>query len=306
MTAPLILQIQADALNSESSVTDALRKAKVACVKLGLTEFEKWIDSELNGYKSMDNFPGYRKLSGEPEGYNPYWGWQPIIFKNSQQKSNWSIAPIGMSIGAIEHDIRHATGTGAFSFPYPPEIEQDLRDNVNHGTQFRIKLSVAHCGGIIHAVRDVLLKWTLDMEAQGITGDGLMFSHEDKEKSESITKHTVNTINIHQVGAFALSAEHSVLHGSVEANTGTSLAQPTLELVRQIEALLPVSQLPAGINGETQAALGELKKAASEPHPDNGLLRTGLESLKRILAPAGETLLKLAVDAAITKLLNPH
>jgi hypothetical protein len=95
------------------------------------------------------------------------------------------------------------------------------------------------------------------------------------------------------------------MQGSVEATTTTTHSQSTLDLVQQVEALLPASQLPVEIQGETQAALSDLKREATAPRPDNGRLRKGLESLKRVLAPAGETLLKIAVDAAVSKLLTP-
>jgi hypothetical protein len=72
MTTPLIVQIQETALDSKSSVTDALRKAKIACVKLGLTEFGNWVDLELNGYigKNVDELPEYRKLHGIPKAFD--------------------------------------------------------------------------------------------------------------------------------------------------------------------------------------------------------------------------------------------
>ncbi len=59
MSTPLILQIQQAAPDSKSSVTDALRRAKIACVKLELTEFGNWVDLELNGYmdKKVEETP---------------------------------------------------------------------------------------------------------------------------------------------------------------------------------------------------------------------------------------------------------
>jgi hypothetical protein len=305
MTLPLILQIQEAALDGASSITDALRKAKVSCLKLGISnsDFGKWIDRELNGYTTLEDLPDYRKLSGQPEGYNPYHGWQPVIFHSSQQKDNWSYAPIGMTISAIEDSIRRPQSTGTFSFPYPQEVEQDLRDSVNHGTQFRIALDRAHCGNIVHSVRNILLEWTVEMEKKGVLGENLMFSADEMGKSASVAAQTVNHINIGQVGSFVQHAAQSVVQGSVEATT-TTLSQSTLDLVQQVEALLPASNLSAPIQGETLAALGELKEAASAQHPESGRLRKGLESLKRVLAPAGETLLKMAVDTAVTKLLQ--
>ncbi len=103
MPAPLILQIQQAAIDGYASVTEALRKAKVACTKLGLTEFGSWVDLELNGYmgKATEELPSYRILHGIPEGYNPVRGWQPIIFESAQTKTQLSSAPLAMSIPAI-------------------------------------------------------------------------------------------------------------------------------------------------------------------------------------------------------------
>ena len=82
MTLPLILQIQAEAMESKASLTDALSKAKIACVKLGLDDFGRWVDAELNGYReaTKDEIPSYRVIFGRPERNNPYRGWQTLQF----------------------------------------------------------------------------------------------------------------------------------------------------------------------------------------------------------------------------------
>jgi hypothetical protein len=210
-----------------------------------------------------------------------------------------------MTIPAIEESLRDAKGDGSFSFSYGAEMEALLSNSLNVGdTRVRIKLSAHQVHDILHAVRTILLEWTLKLEKQGVLGENLMFSPEEKRKSEAVTTSAVNSIHINQVGAFAFNADHSLVQGSVEATT--TLSQSTLDLVRQVEALLPASNLTVAIQGATQAALAELKQEASAAIPDSGRLRKGLESLKRVLAPAGETLLKLAVDAAVTKLLTPH
>lgn len=68
-----------------------LRKAKIASTKLGLTDFEKWLELELNGYMEMSvsELPAYHVLYGVPQAYSPYQGWKPIIFSgdlNSELK----------------------------------------------------------------------------------------------------------------------------------------------------------------------------------------------------------------------------
>src|ERR1700744_3472792 len=104
MTLPLILQIQQDLISSAGSATDALRKAKIACFKLRLMDFGKWINDELDGDmdKGIDELPVYRILYGTPEAFNPYHGWQPIGFQSSETKTNLSTAAIGLPISTIE------------------------------------------------------------------------------------------------------------------------------------------------------------------------------------------------------------
>jgi hypothetical protein len=219
----------------------------------------------------------------------------------------WSSAPINMTIPAIEESLKNAKGNGSFEFLYPAELEAVLSNSLNlKNVRLHIKLNVHQIVDILHAVRNILLEWTLNMEKQGVLGENLMFSPEDKKKSEAVTAQTINHFSIGQVGSFVQSAKGSFVQGSVEATTTTTLSQSTLELVQQIDALLPASNLPAEIHAEAQAALGELKQAATASQPDRGRLQKGLETLKRALAPAGETLLKLAVDAAVAKLLNQH
>ena len=305
MTTPLILQIQEAALDSKSSVTDALRKAKIACAKLNLKEFGDWIELELNGYQDqvIGRLPHYRQLYGVPQGYNPVRGWQPIQFLSSEALKSWSFVPVAMTISAIEESLKDAKSDDTLGLPYPAEVAKTLRDNLNIGsTSVRIKLAVHQAADIVHAVRNILLNWTIDMEKQGILGENLIFSEEERKKSASLTAQTVNNINIAQVGAFAISANNSTVEGSV--NSTTTIAHGVRELVQQMEPLVPVAGLPISVRSATESALAELKQAACEPAPDRSRLRQGLESLKRVRAPAGETILKLAVDTAIKSLFG--
>lgn len=246
MTTPLILQIQEAALDSNSSVTDALRKAKIACAKLDLKEFGDWIALELNGYADIPpiDLPHYRKLHGTPQGYNPFHGWQPIRFPDSEQQELWGSAPIGMTISAIEESLRDAKSGGTLGYPYTAELEAILSDSLNlKNIRLRIMLSVAQAADILHAVRNILIEWTIEMEKQGILGENLMFSPEEKKKSEAVTAQTINQFNINQVGNLVQHAEHSVVQGGVDSTIISQ--QGTLDFVKQVEALLPVSNLPA-------------------------------------------------------------
>lgn len=302
MTTPLILQIQEAALDSKSSVTDALRKAKIACVKLELTEFRNWVDLELNGYKKVDELPQYRKLNGVPEAFNQYHGWKPIIFHSFEQQKNWSLAPIGMSIAVLEDSMRDAKSSGVFDMPYPPEIQRQLRESLKLVDDFHIKLHFLDCSNIVHAVRNILLDWTLAMEKQGIRGENLTFSPEERERSATVTAQTINIFHNAKVGSVVQNAENSVVQGGIDSTL--NVETDVRNLVQRVEQLLPAANLEPALKNEVHAALDELQEAANSTSPDSGRLRKGLEYLKRVLAPAGEHALNALVDAAVTKVLG--
>jgi AbiTii len=66
----IIEQIQLDALSKSVSVSDLLRRVKLAAVKLGLGQIEDWVERELNGYKT--EVPDYRVVHGVPMAKHPY------------------------------------------------------------------------------------------------------------------------------------------------------------------------------------------------------------------------------------------
>ena len=48
----IVLDLQQEVISQDCDIVNALRKAHLIAVKLGLEEFDKWICNELNGYKS--------------------------------------------------------------------------------------------------------------------------------------------------------------------------------------------------------------------------------------------------------------
>lgn len=129
-------EILREASDHNSSLASLLRKAKILASKLELHDFIEWIDNELNGYDCLSkDLPDYRKINGDPKAYNPYHGWQSIMFQNSKQREAYSFAPIGQGIGSLEKLILEAddnnTG-GVFSFQYSPEIKQNIIDALDH------------------------------------------------------------------------------------------------------------------------------------------------------------------------------
>ena len=80
---PLVLQLQAEAVDPNVPVSKLLRLAKLIATKLDQKDALVWIDKELDGYMDgvTKDVPEYRMIGGQPKGYNPYHGWQTIQFE---------------------------------------------------------------------------------------------------------------------------------------------------------------------------------------------------------------------------------
>lgn len=110
----LVLELRRDALDKNVSVADLLRKALVVARKLVVKEFEEWIDGELNGYKSGVRPPDYRTLSGSLKILNPYHGWQPLLFEDSEEAERLSKRPTSQSIGQLASMKPSSSSGGTF------------------------------------------------------------------------------------------------------------------------------------------------------------------------------------------------
>jgi len=83
----IIIELQRESLDSNSDIVSLLRKSYLIARKLYLTDFEKWINDELNGYKDQKETPEYRCVLGEVKGWNPYNGWIPVVVNDNTWSS---------------------------------------------------------------------------------------------------------------------------------------------------------------------------------------------------------------------------
>jgi len=181
----LILELQTEAMNSSVHITDLLRKASLAARKLGVTVFYDWCRNELNGYKDNDEIPEYREVTGEIKAYNPYNGWIPVMFEDVNLAKKLRKRKIGQAIGSLIELQR--SESHVLVIPFPPEIEQKYLHTREQHLNFDTKLHIGSniIAGIIDSVRNTILDWALKLEEQGVLGEGVTFSKEEKHKAQS-------------------------------------------------------------------------------------------------------------------------
>jgi hypothetical protein len=65
----LLQEIQKDAVDASVDVSVLLRKCKILATRLKHDKFNKWVESELNGYKTVEELPEYRTFDVHSFGH---------------------------------------------------------------------------------------------------------------------------------------------------------------------------------------------------------------------------------------------
>lgn len=193
----LIVEIQRSCLDESIPVESLLRRVKLAAAKLKLGSLESWVDSELNGYS--ENIPPHRILHGQPAAWNPVRGWIPVQTDSATVADALSTAMVGQGIGGLRDLIASSDG-GLYHFPLPPEIVIQINKGMRFQTS-KMVVQVPRGGivGIVDFVRNMVLDWTIEMERNGVIGEG--FSFDDKEVESA--KAVMTTFNIGKIDNFA-------------------------------------------------------------------------------------------------------
>lgn len=105
----LVLELQAEALDSNVPVADLLRKALVVARKLNIPALQEWCESELKGYSGPGTeVPSYRKMEGRLMAHNPYRGWIPVMFKDPEVAGVLSKRDLGAPVLVMDGHPRNA------------------------------------------------------------------------------------------------------------------------------------------------------------------------------------------------------
>lgn len=189
----LVLELQSDAMSGKVGITDLLRKAFVIAKKLKVREFEAWVTQELDGYGDTpkDEMPLHRIMRGSPMAFNPYHGWQPIFCPTNETQLALSEIANNQSIAEVECLIQSSEPGGWFQVDYPGDVAQELMDNMPVELQPALRFQTPALVKIVEGVRNIVLRWAMKLEEDGILGEGLSFSPGEVAKAEQ-AHYTIN------------------------------------------------------------------------------------------------------------------
>ena len=279
----LVIELQQEALNPSSDLTDLLRKALVVARKLGIKDFQTWTENELNGYPNSKDLPSYRKVRGTSQSLSPYHGWQPITFDNKESEDGWTlwtcIDPISEIIGLLNSK----SDSNTIQVSYSPEASKVLSESIGGKRRVRLLVSTSSLFPILDSIKTIILNWAMKLEEDNILGEGLTFTSHEKEIAQSPTYNITNFY-----GAVSSSQIQQQTSDSSQFLTIEKIdIEPILKFIAEVRDKLSETGITGDIEKEVNAELNTLDSQASSPNPKPSIIRESLSSIRRILEGAG-------------------
>lgn len=290
----VVIELQRDALDKEVSISMLLRKALVVARKLGQSEFLKWIELELNGYGEEDT-PEYRVVRGKVKAWNPYNnGWIPVIIEDSKEAESLSCRPNNQSIAEIEHLVSNSNPNSSLHMPFPNDIERYLCEGADFETNVSLHIDKTALIKTLDAVRNIVLNWSLQLEEDGVLGEGLTFTKTEKEAATHTPQNINNfygAVNSPQIaqGNEQSSQVSSATYGDMKAIS---------EFVDKLQQNLQEITLGSSQKEELTAEIATMKAQVVSPKPKEGIIKECLTSVRTILESAsGSAVGQLLLEA---------
>lgn len=179
--AGLVEEIQTKVLDRTVTAVELLRMVKLAATKLSLDATSDWVDYELKGYPNEVTVPDYREATGEIKVHNPYLGPQsvggdPEFLRKLGKRT----------VRAPMSEVIALTGDGAGQLlsKLPMEVINAInKSNGSPHMDYYVHLPVAFFINMQEQVRNLILEWATNLELQGIIGEGISFTVEEKKRA---------------------------------------------------------------------------------------------------------------------------
>ena len=205
--------------------------------------------------------------------------------------------PFDQPISEIE-DLARSKGDGGFRCSYSGSAEQALMRGMHIPMKPWLLFDKSQARGILDAVRNAVLNWSLELEKKGVHGEGLTFSPQEKAKAAPAGM----TFNI---GTMYQSQIQSSVEGSAvqTLNVNALDIEAVAELLKEIETLVK-REAPAELLLELQADITSIKAQLASPRPKHPVIREGLRSLRAVLEGAGGSLAASGVLTSLSTLIG--
>lgn len=295
----LVLELQSDAQNSDICVSALLRKAYVVARKLKIIEFEKWLNSELNGYEcDPDDVPKYRSKTGALKALNHYRGWIPVYIEDSEMANILLHRKIQDPISNLEDLIKH--DNGHLVLRYPNETNVTLANLVGYQTEFQLFFSKSQMASILDTVRNVVLEWSLKLEEDGILGESMLFTEQEKFVAREQNYNVYN---------FYGNVSHSqIQQGSVNSTQSMNNEDFDINKISELIELLKNNFNSVGCQPDQkdiiQAQIDAIHAQLKSTKPNSSIISEGLKTIRNVLEGVTGSLIASGLVYRIGEILH--
>jgi hypothetical protein len=296
----LVLELQRDALDDAVPVTSLLRKAHVVARKLDVHELEEWTSNELDGYPNRGAIPDYRVVHGEVKAFNPYNGiWMPMVLNDAEEAEQLSKRANNQCVAELEALLTSKDKNGMLHMPFSKAVANNLMSRSNIPVVPTLVVPRTEIVGILDAVRNIILNWSLRLERDGIVGTGMSFS--DKEKR--VAADTVYNVT-HFHGSVSGSQIQQFSQNSSQAQSTSIDVAALTHFVDELRKALPSLGLKTEVRDEALAELDTLAAQAKSPKPKAAVVRESLKTIRNVLEEASGSLIATGLLSLLPKILG--
>ena len=269
----LIIELQRDALNEEISVSSLLRKAFVVAKKLKLQEWEKWINSELNGYYHLaeskqvrpenrwEELPRYRWVTVQWQLRLPSQNLIPLIFKSPQRAEMMSKSPVIELIREIEALLD--TELYAFPMTIPDSLKLALYEECGGNEPRRIVFK-NELHRIQEAVRNTILEWASELDAKSLRGDGLAFFTQEQKTNIKNQKGEIDMKVKGMNSTFGLLNTGDMQVESITINISTLVNSDQCQIAKALQSVTEAVKASQEISSQERTEILERLELLSE------------------------------------------
>lgn len=302
--ASLISDLKMATVDPENRVSDLLRRALLIANKLGLDEFREWTHKELNGYTEEETeagaLPPYRMLRAIVQGFNPHYGWKPIIFETPEAKEAYSKMPIPFGVSRIED-----CGANHIAFEFVEPTYSELRKSVSKSAGFEVDirrfLDGASYRGIVDAVRNQILDWAMNLEEAGVVGEGDTFTSEEKVSAKSSPSfHFEHVANVTVIGDVTDQARVDIEQNAPFSGEQLDSLPRLLDEIELLKDKLGAQDAQLGM---LDTHLREIREEISAAEPDTGKARRSIKSIIKIAEAAAGGIIASGIVTRLSQFL---
>jgi hypothetical protein len=330
----LLRELQRDALDPNVDITTVLRKARVLAARLNNPEFLAWIQFELNGYPDGADLPSYRILDVSScahllMGYQQMPRARVMATQIPEEFRHWATtSKLSGSVSELSSLITGANqNNDGLQCQWPQELAVKFGGS-GYGGGRRVQcigawqeLSVAAVVGIVETVRNRLLEFVLQIEAEAPDA-GEVRPGETPLPQERVTQifHTHISGGVTHIAATDMSVSSSMKVGSMSNSQiqqagdhsvqTLSFAQGSQEradlekLVREMSEHIDELNLGAKDRKKAEAQIRTIQAQLVDDDPEPVIIAQAGRTLRNITEGAIGGLIATALQPAVWHWVN--